>query len=539
MEINYKQKKICQIASLKIDLYDHQLKSIYNMELLESNNYISKDSNEIKETKIGINSDISGYGKTLSMIGLIVRDKMEWDLEIPYVFQTVNSEAKGRIKNYNITRMDRIKTTLILVPNNIVSQWVNELEKSSLKYNCLVSKKQLDEHINVEEFDVIITVPNLVNRLIRNHNKFAWKRFIYDEPSHIKFHLDEIHAGFYWFVTWCPHNIYTLYKNKTYSFGFMKDLFAITNDFSSLIKDIEIKNDDNFVKSCFKIPKIVHLHYYCKEDYTPSFRKFESHSISKMIILGQIKDAILLIGGSVTSNVKKFVKDIKLQELDSITDTLRKEHLLNQINLIDERFDDCFTKNCPICYNNLNQPILELNCQQLFCGECFLKWFQIKGSCPTCRFNILPKNLVYIDNDNNPVTNFDEYNNNNLLTKINFTVDLINKNPDSKFIIYNEKDYNKLLDSFFDVNIKYLLLKGNCKTREKNLNEFKNENSNFNILIFNNLNELFGLNLIEVTDIILFHEITTSNEEHLISIANRVGRTNKLKIHNLHILNHF
>ena len=82
-------------------------------------------------------------------------------------------------------------------------------------------------------------------------------------------------------------------------------------------------------------------------------------------------------------------------------------------------------------------------------------------------------------------------------------------------------------------------MKGNCKTREKNLNEFKNENSNFNILIFNNLNELFGLNLIEVTDIILFHEITTSNEEHLISIANRVGRTNKLKIHNLHILNHF
>ncbi len=542
-------KKISQIPSLKVELYEHQLVSIYNMEELESNNFICNDSNTTKETKIGINSDIAGYGKTLSMIGLIVRDKMEWDLDVPYVFETVSCEAKGRIKIHNIIRKDRIGTTLILVPINIVFQWVNELEKSSLKFVTLTSKKDLDDHINIEEYDVVLIIPTLVNRLIRIYSKFAWKRFIFDEPSHVKFHLDEIYAGFYWFMTWCPSNIYTQYKNRNYSIGFMKDLFAVTNDFANLIKDIEVKNDDNFVKSSYKIPETLHFHYYCEEELS-SLHKFEIPSISKMIMLGDIRNAILSVGGSITSNVKDVVKSNKLQELNNCIAKLeynrlrgnnveqmshwesQKEHLLIQMNEIDLRFDNVLDKNCLICFSKLTKPILESNCQNIFCGECFLRWFQIKGTCPVCRVKVLPKSLTYVEEgDQDYFVN----ESNKRLTKIKQTIEIIKKNPKSKFLIYNEKNNNQLISSFFEDDLKYLLLKGSCKTREKILDVFRSENSNINVILFNSLTEIYGLNLIEVTDIILFHEITNSNEAQLISIANRLGRKSNLKIHNLHI----
>ena len=91
--------KVSQPPNVKVTLFPHQLTSIYNMEKLESNNDIVTDD-IIKNTKIGINADMTGYGKTLAMIGLIARDKMEWDMDIPYVFETITTEAKGRIKRF-------------------------------------------------------------------------------------------------------------------------------------------------------------------------------------------------------------------------------------------------------------------------------------------------------------------------------------------------------------------------------------------------------------------------------------------------------
>ena len=70
-------KMVSQPAGLKVKLFPHQLSSIYKMEQLETNNIIDSDSeNCFKKTKIAINADLTGFGKTLAMIGLMVRDKM-------------------------------------------------------------------------------------------------------------------------------------------------------------------------------------------------------------------------------------------------------------------------------------------------------------------------------------------------------------------------------------------------------------------------------------------------------------------------------
>ena len=197
---------VAQPYEVNVELFPHQLAIIYKMEKLEDENIIQKD-NYIKKTKIGINGDITGYGKTLAMIGLTARDKFEWDLNTPYVFETTITEAKGRIKNYFVSRYDKLPTTLILVSNSIIGQWETELLKTTLKYYIIKSTKDL-ENVKAEDYNIVIVTPTHYNKITMMYSKFAWKRFIFDEPGHLKIGgMREIHAGFYWFVTATPEEI--------------------------------------------------------------------------------------------------------------------------------------------------------------------------------------------------------------------------------------------------------------------------------------------------------------------------------------------
>ena len=72
---------------MKKTLYPHQLRAIYMMEQREREQLIELSTNTFENeinTNIGIYSDITGYGKTLSIIGLIKRDKMNWDMSTQY-----------------------------------------------------------------------------------------------------------------------------------------------------------------------------------------------------------------------------------------------------------------------------------------------------------------------------------------------------------------------------------------------------------------------------------------------------------------------
>ena len=143
MSIYNNIKKVLQPHNMKVNLYPHQLASIYKMEQLEIYNKIEKE-NCVKYTKIGINADPTGYGKTLSMIGLILRDKMEWDLETPYIFERTIYEGKDRIKSLYNKKYDKLPTTLILVSQSIIGQWCKEIDKADLTYKCINCNKDFE-----------------------------------------------------------------------------------------------------------------------------------------------------------------------------------------------------------------------------------------------------------------------------------------------------------------------------------------------------------------------------------------------------------
>ena len=539
-----------QPNNMKVKLFPHQLSSIFMMENLELNNKIEKVS-YFKTTKIGINSEITGFGKTLSMIGLIIRDKMEWNLDLPFVSEKVISESGGFVKNYYISRFDKLPTTLILVPINVLKQWKVELSKTNLKSISISTNKDLEELNIDDDYDVILVVPNFYNKLINSHSKFAWKRFIFDEPGDVTIpNMLECHAGFYWFITATPNVVVSKHRNCKGSF--MRTLFGnLYTSGEEFINDIRIQNNPDFVKQSFIMPPVHHHHHVCHEPLYSAIRDFVTPMIKTMIEAGNIEDAIVALGGEKTSNILELIKHRKENELEEINmkillyesrnDTnkieewkMKQTRLIDIISKINDKFRNFLNNECNICFEKFTDPVMEPGCQNIFCGECLFEWLQRNNTCPLCRIEIDPSSLIYIKNHATEKKNSEKRI--RKISKNEKIIEILRQNPSGKFLIYSEYDntFYPLKFMFYNENISFTELKGAIKIREKSLDIFKN--GRVQVLFLNSSNSCAGINLPEATDIILCHQMNSDIEKQIIGRATRIGRNIELHVHHLEIL---
>ena len=106
-----------------------------------------------------------------------------------------------------------------------------------------------------------------------------------------------------------------------------------------------------------------------------------------MIEAGNIEGAIESLGGEKTSNIIELIKNKRQEELIEINSkieiytlrndsekinewTQKKVKIENQLTEIDKKFEEMLNNNCFICYDTLEYPVLEPNCQNLFCTKC-------------------------------------------------------------------------------------------------------------------------------------------------------------------------
>ena len=538
-------KCVNQPLDLKVKLYPHQLATIYRMEDFEINNIIY-DGNCIIDTKLGVNANLTGYGKTLEMIGLIVRDKMEWNIETPFVFEKIDISSKNRVKKSYISRFEKLPTTLVLLTPNIVGQWIEELKNTSLKYEVILKKKDI-ENVKVQDFDIILTIPSVYNMLISNYSKYAWKRFIFDEPGHSKVpSMKEVYANFYWLVTATPDSITSLHRKCEGSF--MKELLNYRwTDFETQFFNIIIRHSPEFIKASFNMPKTFHYYHECYQPLYNAIKNFVNPKIKTMIEAGNISGAITCLGGEITDNIFDVIKRKKQEELLEIETkiqiyTLRnceegisewvdkKNKTLNQINDIENKFKNILKDPCPICLEKLDKPLLEPNCQNIFCGSCIFKWIEKKNTCPLCRNTVDTSKLIYIQEekleDNLKLPK-------KMLSKPEKLLDIIKSNPDGRFLVFSDEQESFIFISkiLIDHNILFIEIKGSVKTIEKNLEFFKS--GKINVLFLNSNTSAAGINLKETTDIILYHKMSTNNENQIIGRANRIGRIKDLNVHHL------
>ena len=530
--------------NLKISLFKHQLASIYSMEHLESVKQVEqKDC--IKETRLGINADHTGYGKTLSMIGLMVRDKMEWNIDYPFVVEQINTESEGLIRTRKLLRYDKLQSNLILVSPTILKQWEKEFEYTNLRVGVIATKKDIDI-VEAENCDVVLVTPTNYNDLIKSYSRYAWKRFIFDEPGHNKvIGMKNIQAGFYWLVTATPSHIISQHRNGRESF--MKKIIGddcthIEDQFAGMI----IKNDLDFVKSSFNMTPTYYYDYDCFQPLYRALVGLVNDNIKSMIEADNIEGAIEALGGTKSKNILELVKQKLLEELENIESKIRIYILRNELSKIEEwnskkrlinnklltienRFESMISGNCNICFEKLSNPIMEPSCNNLFCGRCILTWLQTKQNCPLCRQNIVVSQLIYMD-ENKSIESKSE---NHKLTKQEMIVKIIKEKPDSKFIIFSSYDqtFDQIHLALADNNINFKLLKGSVQQIQRTINDYKS--GDLQVLFLNSKFNGSGINLQETTDIILYHDMSEATKTQLIGRANRIGRTSPLHVHQL------
>lgn len=492
--------------------------------------------------------DFTVTHNTLSMVSLIENNKMEWDISTPHELTFVNSFGKGRVKQCITEKYDKIPTTLILASQSIISQWEEEFKKTTLS-TVLVNKKKLALEVDVEDYDVVLVTPTMFNSLVHRIDK-AWKRFVYDEPSQTKIPgMAPIISGFTWFVTATPYSIRTLHCNSRDSLMYLFREFYYIN---CLI----IKNDDSYVEESFRIPPANNFYYTCYNPIYTTTRGLVNGKISEMLSAGNISGALKMLGGKETDNLVSVIKEKKnkdIQELEAlitlnrIRDNPERIIELNtqiakiktEIVDLDNRYDESLNGDCAICIDKIKTPVLEPNCQNIFCGECLLTWMKTKTSCPLCRIEIDLKNICYLEqkteDDDENETNRDQQLPEKMLTKTETIVKIIKNNVHGKYIIFSEWDnsFNSIRISLLENHIKFMELTGTVETRTKNLEKFKT--GKIQAIFLNSATNSSGINLQEATDIIIYHEMAVDTLSQILGRANRIGRTESLNVHHLQV----
>jgi len=564
--------RIEQPEELSIKLFPHQLVSVYNMENLErlrkikSNNPYNRELDTVYITDFGILGDIPGYGKSFSIVSLIVRDKMQWDITKLYERADINT-INQCFKILNKTTKQRVRANLLLCSSTLIEQWkeyFSFVKPGLLKIKEISSRKDLDK-FDPNDWDVVIVSSTRYNELINTTKNLVWKRFIFDEAAstHIN-SMMSVNAGFTWFISATYRAI--LNCSGT-SYHFMRNFFSKFSGYE-MLEHFVIKNPVDFVKNSFKMPQVKEISHIC---INPRILNVLSNYIDQetktMIEAGDIKSAILKLGGETTtsSNLFEIVEKRQKDKLISAKMSLnmwknRKEssheiHGSNYseisfwekrvsdiekvINDLKSKYNALLQDDCTICYSDIKDPILIPCCQNIFCGKCIMKWFETTKSCPMCRASINIKELIYVKKDNDISNDSDEKEEKKQveikLSKQDKVLEIVSKGlaENKKFLIFSMYDESfSIIRRVFESNrINFVEISGTKISRDSKIKKFK-ENK-VSVVFLNSRFNGAGINLENATDIILYHEMPQSIRDQVVGRALRIGREEDLDIHNL------
>lgn len=570
--------RVEQPEELTVKLFPHQLVSVYNMENLERvrkikvtahayYSYNNSESSTVYMTDFGVLGDIPGYGKSFSIVSLILRDKMPWDIAA-YFEKTNIHTVNSCLKIVNKTLKQRVRANLLLCSSTLIEQWkeyFSFVKPGALKIKEISSRKDL-EKFDPNDWDVVIVSSGRYNELLDVTKNIVWKRFIFDEAAstHIN-SMQGVNAGFTWFISATYRDLLRCSGTSTH---FMKNFFGkFTCD---MLDHFVIKNPVDFVKHSFKMPEVRQTNHVC---INPRILNVLSNYIDQetktMIEAGDIKSAILKIGGETTTSsnlfeiVEKRQKDRLLNAQMSLTvwknrkesgsEIYGSNYLSSEITFWEKRvseiekvindlkskYNSLLQDDCTICYSDIKDPILIPCCQNIFCGICIMKWLETNKTCPMCRATINIKELIYIKKDNSSEEKVEEKEEKKKieikLSKQDKVLEIVSKGlaQNKKFLIFSmyDESFSIIRRVFDDNRIDFVEICGTKASRDSKIKKFK-ENK-VNVVFLNSRFNGAGINLENATDIILYHDMPQSIKDQVIGRALRIGRQEDLDIHNL------
>lgn len=489
--------QVTQPLKIKVGLYPHQLTSIYNMKQLERKEIISNESIYINH-KIGFLSDKTGYGKTLSMLGLVASDEKTVSDQC-----TIHKIKHGNnfFNYYTMSKTKNVSTSLVIVRPELISHWETELKKTDLSYFTVI--KQTD--IDIENYDIVLCSSKIFSYFFNLWNNIEWKRVVIDEPMTMKLKKTDIpFSSFYWFIT---HTPYEMLSKKCSSF--FDNILQGVEDYD-MLKCVIVKNDDEYIEQSFSMPQTSHtIHHY-------------SHNFAKALD-GVVSQCVMELIQS--SNYETAVKHLNTNK-DDILSSL-KEKNVDLYNTVVNRLVECV---CPICTDSLKSPVIFTCCYNVYCDGCVSEWLRMKKSCPLCREDITMEKIIELSgpssgNEKREVTP------SLLKTREEIFKNLI-KTCKKTIVFCNYDESFRIIKKILEhENIKYGTLKGKREARTKVIEDYIR--GEIPVILLNSLYNGSGLELQNTTDIILYHDMNEYTKVQAIGRANRIGRTSNLNVHYL------
>lgn len=554
-------------SSLTIKLFPHQIVSVLDLEKLECEKKRDLGGRYIEMT-MGVFGDIPGYGKTLSMVAVIDRDEMEWDMEESFEYEEI--EAFGPSSTY-ITRRrvkkERLDCTLIVASNSIIDQWEKEMKKAKkLSFHTVTKKTHME--IDPNDYHVVLCSDKMYNKFVEQFAQFAWKRFVYDEAAstHIP-SMKSVYAGFYWFITATFPNLGAIRGRNQH---FIKTIFSTISPIT--FGYMLVKNDEEFTKASFSMPKTEIVTHKCiQPGVLEVVGDMVGDDVVAMIAAGHIDGAIKHLGGEdgprnlievVTANKKEELERAEMK-VDENYPTRKKDkahkeryemwvgrvsEIKEKLALIKKRFAKILEDDCSICSCILDNPVLLPCCQNIVCAKCMTDWLKINPTCHMCRAEVKVESLISVtdkkapapiiieDSDDEGDDEFVEVKKKKdkiVLSKPETIIKIIEDHPGEKFIVFSAHDesFDLIKDSFKDNDTEYVEIKGTREAREKRLAMY--QTGDVNAIFLNSKFNGAGINLQMTDHIIYYHQMDPLMEIQLTGRANRIGRAGPLTIHYL------
>ena len=543
--------KIIQPIDLNIDLMEHQKTLIYSMNKLENdgkitiNNILDNSNNIIYNkhnlnTNLGILSDISGSGKSLSIVGLLTHSLIPKKRDINIL------GSKYVCLKQSIDNDKLLNINLIIVPYQLISQWKRFISYSNkLKLFTVDSKKTLNECINYilsDNVNVILISSTKIDDFFYKYDSFYWGRIIIDEADTISINKNiNINCLFLWLITALPNNI--RYSLKPYLINIFKNCSPMV--FNYLI----VKNNNKYINKSIVIPKPNKIIVKCRSLLNLNIiKQLVPNTIISLINSGNVELAIKKINCNIdtSANIFEIITkkiSIALEETNEKLIIELKSNNKQQIKLLKTKINrlnmrylsvknnifNIDKNSCPICMDKITLPSVVSCCNNIFCFKCIMLSLKNKNSCPFCRSSIMRKNINIIDNKikkSMMETNITK-------NKLETLKDILTKNKNGKYIIFSNyiKTFDKIIELLIKINFTYKILKGKQKDINLSIENFKN--GKINVIMLNLKHFGSGFNLQDTTDIIIYHRFKRESEEQLISRAQRIGRKKKLNIYYL------
>lgn len=219
------------------------------------------------------------------------------------------------------------------------------------------------------------------------------------------------------------------------------------------------------------------------------------------------------------SYVEKVIEgyDIELKDIEA------------KIHNIIERLKDPTAKTCPICMDNIKIACIAICCKNLFCVDCIEGAIKYNKSCPLCRAKI-DKSQLHIIKD----TEKDELINDMvLLDKLDVLSEYLLINSTKRILIFSEyeRTFELIEKRLTQLGIAFGRIMGNTSQINKTIEAYKQNKTQ--VLMLNAKYFGAGINLQMTDDIFVYHRMSSDLEKQVVGRAQRIGRTEALKIHYL------